>query len=940
MKKIELEQVKARVVGFIVAVCLVVLPRLAVGDLVHRWSFNDGTANDSVGAANGWLEGAATVENGQLHIPGSGRFITSAIGQSIGTKTLVVWTTLSAPANSTRGSALTLETEDSLFNTFDGIVYGECAAQKWMAGSDGWNRSQYPQYYGSEETATGEVMIAIAYDAGGSVRLYRNGVLYGSYAKGSLVTYGGNAIVQIGPRHSTHVDVYNGAVNEARIYSTALSEEQVAALYAEGPDVVISPANGDFERGAAGDAAPMWTRINGFASGWAASILVDSANPWYPDPPQGAMMVNLEINSPWWSLNDYPVLESAALGLMKLGEAYTFAATAVSTAESMDARSSTYRFSLWDATLGEEVAYAKGAILTSSTTNFVTFTTPPTDSRRAGHVLKVRLAADGHDYVPAYHLRLAVDNVTVTRVTSPSEASATWTNPAGGSWLAGGNWSGGAFADGFDAVANFSTLALAADASVWVNGPRGVGHLVFGDTSVAHNWLVKEGSGGPLTLGVASGAPVVTVSNQNTTVAVELGSAQGLVKDGTGTLTLSNARHCQGTVAVKEGTLRLGETLAHRWSFNDGTARDSVGTAHGTLYGTAAIVNGALVLNGSSGANRMETAPFGQALGTEKTLVAWCTLDDPADAQQGGGPLSVGNQDLSVFDAIVYGERLATQWMNGSDMWYRTPENNSGAGEGTVSNLVMIAIVYDSAATANKVRLFRNGMLYGEHNQGALVSFADTAKAVIGPRHVENGNPRGYMNGSVTEARVYAAALSSVEVAALYAAGPDAVPQVVPPDASVAVSSGATLNLNGGSHTVGTLAGAGAIENGSITVTGALAPGDVGQATGTLTVRSGLTLAETAALNYDYTQAGADSVQVAGTLTIQGANTVTVTPVGSELPPSRITLFTFGALAGGENLANWSVEAPGLKSYDITLNTTETSVYVRLRKIGTLVLLR
>jgi len=103
---------------------------------------------------------------------------------------------------------------------------------------------------------------------------------------------------------------------------------------------------------------------------------------------------------------------------------------------------------------------------------------------------------------------------------------------------------------------------------------------------------------------------------------------------------------------------------------------------------------------------------------------------------------------------------------------------------------------------------------------------------------------------------------------------------------------------------------------------------------------SGLTLAETAALNYDYTQAGADSVLVAGTLTIQGANTVTVTPVGSELPPSRITLFTFGALAGGENLANWSVEAPGLKSYDITLNTTETSVYVRLRKIGTLVLLR
>jgi len=66
--------------------------------------------------------------------------------------------------------------------------------------------------------------------------------------------------------------------------------------------------------------------------------------------------------------------------------------------------------------------------------------------------------------------------------------------------------------------------------------------------------------------------------------------------------------------------------LIHRWSFNDGTASDTVGVAHGTLYGTAALTNGALRLSGSSGANRMETAGFGQALDTNKTLVAWFTL--------------------------------------------------------------------------------------------------------------------------------------------------------------------------------------------------------------------------------------------------------------------------------------------------------------------------
>ena len=49
--------------------------------------------------------------------------------------------------------------------------------------------------------------------------------------------------------------------------------------------------------------------------------------------------------------------------------------------------------------------------------------------------------------------------------------------------------------------------------------------------------------------------------------------------------------------------------LVHRWSFNDGTARDSVGTAHGALYGSATIADGQLVLNGKDAVNRMEVHP-------------------------------------------------------------------------------------------------------------------------------------------------------------------------------------------------------------------------------------------------------------------------------------------------------------------------------------------
>ena len=57
-------------------------------------------------------------------------------------------------------------------------------------------------------------------------------------------------------------------------------------------------------------------------------------------------------------------------------------------------------------------------------------------------------------------------------------------------------------------------------------------------------------------------------------------------------------------------------------------------------------------------------------------------------------------------------------------------------------------------------------------------------KAMIGPRHALNG----YMNGYVNEARIYNAALSATDIAALYALGPDIVGAVPGLPATTAVS--------------------------------------------------------------------------------------------------------------------------------------------------------
>ncbi len=933
-------------------------PLLSKGDLAHRWSFNDGTANDSVGTANGTLHGGAAITDGHLVLNGTDpttRMETEAFGHTLGTdKTLVTWCTLNDPSDgATSGGPLSVENQNGYLTVFDAIAYGERTSRQWMNGSDMWYRTPASNG-GALETAasTNELMLAIVYDsaAGNKVTLYRNGVLYGQHNQGTLATYNAAAVAVIGPRVSWAdgqcSGYLNGKVNEARVYTAALTAAEVASLAAEGPDTVLSPANGDFETGVVGQAAPKWTLIAGFAYS-TASVLVDADNAYYPDPPQGGKMVNMEINFQDRSPVNYPILESDALGLMALGEAYTFSATAVSTAESMSSHCSAYRFSLWDATVGEEVGYISGDITTSNTTRFVTFTTPATDASRVGHILKVRLAADGHGYAPTqYHIRLAVDNVTVARVNALTTGAGIWTNPAGGSWLTDSNWSGNTLANGADAIANFSTLGLTADATVTLDAPRSVGHLVFGDADTAHNWAVTAAAGGPLMLDVSSGTPSVTVSNQSATLALTLAGSKGLIKDGAGLLTLTDAAGYKGAISVNKGTLQLGDKLAHRWSFNDGTARDSAGGAHGVLYGTASVANGQLVLNGTAPVTRMETAAFGHTLGADKTLVAWFTLNNPSDGNAAGGPLSVANQNgnSTVFDAITYGERMARQWMNGSDNWLRTPPDNGGVLETAGStNELMMVIVYDASARY-KITLYRNGVLHAQYNRGALVTYDAAAVAVIGPRvSWKDGQCWGYLNGKVNEARVYRTALSAQEVAALYAAGPDdgsAVSQTLPSDAPVAVAAGATLDLNGGSQTVGTLSGSGSVSNGAITVTGALAPGDVGQAPGTLAIQANLTLADSATLNYDYTSATADSVAVAGTVTIQGTNVVTLAAVGGATPPSRVTLFTFHALAGGDNLSGWTVQTSGLHAYEITLNKDVASIYVRIRRIGTLISVR
>ncbi len=142
-------------------------------------------------------------------------------------KTLVAWV---APANLSQrgGSVLTLDDAQS---HFDGIVLGELAPGRWMAGSDLFKRTERNQSAWPAETAgpSNLVQVAIVY-GGNTVRILRNGKEQARHAITAPQEFPDTSVVIIGPRHEGNSDFFAGSVEDARIYDVALSDAEVAAL--------------------------------------------------------------------------------------------------------------------------------------------------------------------------------------------------------------------------------------------------------------------------------------------------------------------------------------------------------------------------------------------------------------------------------------------------------------------------------------------------------------------------------------------------------------------------------------------------------------------------------------------------------------------------------------------------------------------------------------
>lgn len=198
---------------------------------IAHWTF-DQDLRDHQGTLHGEARGGARIEGGALWLDGKSAYVaTPPLDRPLKAKTLEVWVK-HANLEQRGGAPLSLQSTDG--GRFDAIVFGEREPKRWMAGSEGYVRTQ--SFEGSEEASlpTEFTQIAMVYREDGTITAYRNGQPYGkSYQVSDPATFAaGVSQVVFGLRHGTEAAegrMFAGGIDRAAIYDRALTPEEVAA---------------------------------------------------------------------------------------------------------------------------------------------------------------------------------------------------------------------------------------------------------------------------------------------------------------------------------------------------------------------------------------------------------------------------------------------------------------------------------------------------------------------------------------------------------------------------------------------------------------------------------------------------------------------------------------------------------------------------------------
>ncbi len=190
------------------------------------WDFRKGLA-DRIGTLHGKAFGGASIGSSGLVLEGKTGYVeTAPLKQTLKAKTLEAWVKLD---NLDQQGGGVIKVQSLEGEVFDAIVIGEKQKGRWMAGSEGYQRTT--EFGGPAETNGAPVHVAIVYAEDGTITAYRNGRLYGkSYKSNGPVTFGaGKSQVLFGSRQGDPArnQSLGGSILGARLYDRALTASEI-----------------------------------------------------------------------------------------------------------------------------------------------------------------------------------------------------------------------------------------------------------------------------------------------------------------------------------------------------------------------------------------------------------------------------------------------------------------------------------------------------------------------------------------------------------------------------------------------------------------------------------------------------------------------------------------------------------------------------------------
>ena len=218
--------------------------RPAVAELIHRYSFQDGGVNDSIGKANGKLNGDAKVADGKVVLNNAGKASEDAKASYVsfserllpkaGSATTEAWFTSKSNGQFARVFDFGQRGQGYLFFTVD---EGNDTARAAISNND-WMDETTARSDSSVNDGKPH-MVAVVIDAAAKrLRLYIDGKQHGDSEP-----LGNNTLENIkGANHWLGRSLYDndpaftGTIEELRIYDTALTADDIAKHFKEGAE--------------------------------------------------------------------------------------------------------------------------------------------------------------------------------------------------------------------------------------------------------------------------------------------------------------------------------------------------------------------------------------------------------------------------------------------------------------------------------------------------------------------------------------------------------------------------------------------------------------------------------------------------------------------------------------------------------------------------------